>query len=61
VSSEPEKDSKWETDIIEAAKKRIWIGLFQTPKHAEYEFIDIPNYYDFTHIVASFILLNISL
>ena len=42
-------DSEWENTIIEKAKKRIWIGLFQTPKHAEYEFIDIPNYYDFTH------------
>ena len=40
-------DSEWENNIIEKAKKRIWIGLFQTPKHGQYEFIDIPNYYDF--------------
>jgi hypothetical protein len=42
-------DSEWENNIIEKAKKRIWIGLFKTPKHIEYDFIDIPNYYDFQH------------
>jgi hypothetical protein len=42
-------DSEWENTIIKTVKKRIWIGLFQTPTHAEYDFIDIPNYYDFEH------------
>jgi hypothetical protein len=42
-------DTEWENTIIKTVKKRIWIGLFQTPTHAEYDFIDIPNYYDFEH------------
>jgi hypothetical protein len=40
-------DSEWETNIIKSVKKRIWIGLFKTPKHGLYDFIDIPNYYSF--------------
>jgi hypothetical protein len=42
-------DSEWETNIIKSAKKKIWIGLFKTPKHRDYDFIDIPNYYEFQH------------
>ena len=42
-------DSEWETNIIKSVKKRIWIGLFKTPKHRDYDFIDIPNYYEFQH------------
>jgi hypothetical protein len=42
-------DSEWENNIIEKAEKRIWVGVFDTPKHANYKFENIPNYYEFIH------------
>ena len=42
-------DSEWENNILDKSEKRIWIGVFDTPKHSKYEFINIPNYYEFVH------------
>ena len=38
---------EYEKDILNIAKKTIWIGLYESSYHNDYDIIDIPNFYEF--------------
>ena len=38
---------EYEKDILNIAKKTIWIGLYESSYHNNYDIIDIPNFYEF--------------
>ena len=38
---------EYEKDILNVAKKTIWIGLYESSYHNDYDIIDIPNFYEF--------------
>ena len=38
---------EYEKDILNIAKKTIWIGLYESSYHDNYDIIDIPNFYEF--------------
>ena len=38
---------EYEKDILSIAKKTIWIGLYESSYHNDYDIIDIPNFYEF--------------
>ena len=40
-------DDSWEKEMLDIAKKTIWIGLSDTTYHKDYDIIDIPNFYEF--------------
>jgi len=40
-------DDEWEREMLNIAKKTIWIGLTDTIYHKDYDIIDIPNFYEF--------------
>ena len=40
-------EDSWEKEMLDIAKKTIWIGLDKTIYHDNYDIIDIPNFYEF--------------
>ena len=40
-------EDSWEREMLDIAKKTIWIGLDKTIYHHNYDIIDIPNFYEF--------------
>ena len=40
-------EDSWEREMLDIAKKTIWIGLDKTIYHDNYDIIDIPNFYEF--------------
>ena len=38
---------EYEKDILNIAEKTIWIGLYESSYHDDYDIIDIPNFYEF--------------
>jgi len=40
-------EDDWEKEMLDIAKKTIWIGLDKTIYHDNYDIIDIPNFYEF--------------
>jgi len=40
-------EGSWEKQMLDIAKKTIWIGLDKTIYHDNYDIIDIPNFYEF--------------
>ena len=41
---------EYEKDILNIAKKTIWIGLYESSYHNDYDIIDIPNFYEFNEV-----------
>ena len=40
-------EDSWEREMLDIAKKTIWIGLDKTIYHDNYDIVDIPNFYEF--------------
>ena len=40
-------ETSWQEKLLDVSDKTIWIGLYKTKYHDDYNIIDIPNYYEF--------------
>ena len=50
-------EDSWEKEMLDIAKKTIWIGLSDTIYHKDYDIIDIPNFYEFKNDMK-FVAMN---
>ena len=48
---------EYEKDILNIAKKTIWIGLYESSYHNDYDIINIPNFYEFKNEMK-FVAMN---